>query len=133
MNLIRLSLGINMEAIMQEYEVFNFDDDINEKVVFITSTEDLYYLQEDIFNNLSRINGEDFSILVDLFLRNGFSFNRFVSLNYRGKEHCWTYIVNPREVSEDIKSRIRNYLKTHNELLYNSSLTKSAINFVTTI
>lgn len=117
---------------MQEYEVFKFDADVNEKVLFITSTEDLYYLQDEIYDDLSLVNGEEFSILVDLFLRNGFSFNRFVSLNYKGKEQCWTYIVNPREVSEEIKSKIRNYLKVHEELLYISSLTKSAINFVTT-
>ena len=117
---------------MQEYEIFKFDDDINEKVVFVKSTEDLYYLQDDIFEDLSKTNGENFSILVDLFLRNGFSFNRFASLNYKGKEQCWTYIVNPREVSEEIKLKVRNYLKTHKELFNNSALTKSAINFVTT-
>jgi|APSaa5957512622_1039677.scaffolds.fasta_scaffold182488_2 hypothetical protein len=115
---------------MQEYEIFEFDDDVNKKVVLITSTEDLYYLQNDIYDDLSKTNGEYFTILVDLFLRNGFSYNRFVTLDYKGKEQCKTFIVNSREVSEDIKSKIRNYLKTHIDLLNNSALTKSAIKFV---
>ncbi len=118
---------------MQEYQIFEFDDDVNQKLVFITSTEDLYYLQNDIYDDLSRTNGEKFTVLVDLFLRNGFSFNRFVSLHYKGKEQCRSFIVNPREVSEEIKSKIRSFLKTNVELLNNSALTKSTVNFVTTM
>lgn len=117
---------------MQEYQVFKFDDETNEKVVFVTSTEDLYYLQNDIFDELSKSNGENFTVLVDLFLRNGFSFNRFVSLNYNGKDKCRIFIVNPRDVSEEIKLKIRNYLIMHIEILNNSALTRSVINFVTT-
>jgi hypothetical protein len=117
---------------MQEYELFKFDDDIYEKMIFVTSTEDLYYLQDDIYDDLSTANGSSFTVLVDLFLRNGFSFNRFVALRYKGKEHCQTFIVNPREVSEDIKTKVRNYLRTHTELLNASSVTKSAIDFMVT-
>ena len=112
---------------MKEYEVFKFEDDINEKVVFVTNTEDLYYLQDDIFDEFSETNGEKFSILIDLFLRNG-----FVLLSFKGKEQCWTYIVNPRDVSDEIKIRARNYLMANQELLKNSALTKSTINFVIT-
>lgn len=118
---------------MQDYEILKFEDDIDEKVVFVTSTEDLYYLQDDIFDDISRTNGENFNVLVDLFLRNGFSFNRFVSLHYKGKEQCHSYIVNPREVSEEIKLKIRNYLNKHRFLLNNSALTKSTIDFVTSV
>jgi sugar-specific transcriptional regulator TrmB len=118
---------------MKEYEIFKFENDINETVVFVTSTEDLYYIQNDIFDELSKTNGENFSILVDLFLRNGFSFNRFVSLAFKGKNQCLTNIVNPRDVSEDIKLKIRNHLLTHKELLNNSALTKGTINFITTV
>ena len=117
---------------MKDYEIFKFENDINEIVVFVTSTEDLYYIQNDIFDELSKTKGENFSILVDLFLRNGFSFNRFVCLTFKGKEQCFTYIVNPRDVSEEIKLRNRNYLMANRELLNNSALTKSTINFVTT-
>jgi len=115
---------------MEEYKIFEFDDDVNDKVVFITSTEDLYFLQDDIYNELSKTYGDNFTILVDLFLRNGFSFNRFVSLSYNGIEHCQSFIVNPREVSERIKLKISNYLKMHSDLLSNSALTQSTVNFI---
>lgn len=117
---------------MLDYEIFILDNDINGKIVFITSTEDLYYLQDDIFDDFSKTNGPNFSILVDLFLRNGFSFNRFVSLRYEGRDRCQTFIVNPREVSEEIKTKVRNYLRANIDLLENSSLTKSTINFIKT-
>lgn len=115
---------------MEEYKIFEFDDDVNDKVVFITSTEDLYFLQDDIYNELSKTYGDNFTILVDLFLRNGFSFNRFVSLSYNGIEHCQSFIVNPREVSEGIKLKISNYLKMHSNLLGNSALSQSTVNFI---
>jgi hypothetical protein len=115
---------------MQEYEIFKFDDDINEKVVLITSTEDLYYLQDDIFDDLSKTNGEKFTVLVDLFLRNGYSFNRFISLSYNGKDKCKTFIINPREVSEEIKSKTRSYLQSHTDMLDNSALSRSVVNYV---
>jgi len=118
---------------MTEYKIFEFDDDVNDKVVLITCTEDLYFLQNDIYEELSKIEGEKFTVLVDLFLRNGFSFNRFVSLNYDGIDNCQSLIVNPREVSEEIKSKIRRYLKTHIELLNNSALTQGNINFMVSI
>lgn len=117
---------------MPEYEIFKFDDDINEIVVFINSVEDLYYLQDDIFSDISKIKGENFNVLIDLFLRNGFSFNRFTSLDYKGRDKCKSFIVNPRDVSEEIKLKIRNYLVTHMEVLNNSALTKSVIDFVST-
>lgn len=116
---------------MGEYEVFRFENESNETVIFINSTEDLYYLQDDIYEDLSRTAGQNFKVLVDLFLRNGFSFNRFISLHYEGKDKCQSFIVNPREVSEEVKVRIRNYLRKNMELLNNSALTKSAITFVT--
>jgi len=77
---------------MREYKVFSFDDDINKNVVLLTSTEDLYFLQDEIYDELSAINGENFTVLVDLFLRNGFSFNRFVSLCFKGKDFYRKFI-----------------------------------------
>jgi hypothetical protein len=115
---------------MQEYKIFEFDDDVNDKVVFITSTEDLYYLQDDIYTELSKTNGDNFTVLVDLFLRNGFTFNRFVALNFKGAGQCQSLIVNPREVSEEIKLKISNHIKTHSDLLNNSTLTQNTINFI---
>ena len=58
--------------------------------------------------------------------------NQVADITFEGKEKCSTYIVNPRDVSEEIKLRIRNYLIANKELLYNSSLTNGVINFVIT-
>lgn len=116
---------------MQEYVTFKFEDEVN-NIILITSTDDLYYLQDDIYDDLSKTNGNKFTILIDLFLRNGFSFNRFVSLTYEGKERCKSFIMNPREVSEEAKITIKNYLKSHLDILENSALTRSMINFVVT-
>ncbi len=118
---------------MKEYKVFNFDYEDCANVILITSTVDIYHLQNDIYDELSITNGENFTILVDLFLRNGFSFNRFVSLHFKGKQQCTNYITNSREVSEEIKLEIRNYLKANTELFDKSALTKSTINFVNKI
>ena len=71
---------------MKDYEIFKFENDINQNVAFIKTTEDLYFIKDDIYDELSKVNGNEFEILVDLFLRNGFSFNRFVLLKYKGKE-----------------------------------------------
>lgn len=115
---------------MREYKVFNFDDDINKNVVLLTSTEDLYFLQDEIYDELSATNGENFTVLVDLFLRNGFSYNRFVSLCFKGKEICKTFVVNPREVSDEIKFKIRSYLKSNKIIFEDSALSKNIIDFV---
>lgn len=116
---------------MREYVTFNIENEEN-NVILITSTEDLYYLQDDIYDDLSETNGNKFTVMVDLFLRNGFSFNRFVSLSYEGKERCKSFILNPREVPEEAKIKIKNYLKSHMEMLENSALAKSMVNFVVT-
>ena len=71
---------------MKDYEIFKFENDINQNVAFIKTTEDLYFIKDYIYDELSKVNGNEFEILVDLFLRNGFSFNRFVLLKYKGKE-----------------------------------------------
>jgi hypothetical protein len=115
---------------MSEYKIFNFDEDFNKTVIFINSTEDLYFLQDEIYDIISKTDGERFTVLVDLFLRNGFSFNRFVSLKYNGKRDCKSIIVNPREVSEEIKSKINLYLREHESILENSALTTSVKYFV---
>ena len=91
---------------MKDYKIFEFEDDINHNVAFINTTEDLYFIKDYIYDELSKVNGNEFEILVDLFLRNGFSFNRFVLLKYKGKEKCKTLIVNPTDVSEQIKKNI---------------------------
>ena len=103
---------------------------LNLRMIYIKTTEDLYFIKDYIYDELSKVNGNEFEILVDLFLRNGFSFNRFVLLNYKGKEKCRTLIVNPTDVSEQIKMKIKEYLKNNENILQHSALSKETIEFV---
>lgn len=115
---------------VKDYKTFNFKDEDKQNVILLTCTEDIYFLQEEIYDEFSNIYGTEFTVLVDLFVRNGFSFNRFVSLKYKGKDNIKTLMVNPMEVSEKIKKEIRKYLKSHIEILNNSALSMRTIEFV---
>lgn len=115
---------------MGEYEIFTFEEDINENVVFLNTTEDLYFLQDEIMENINIKNKQNKTVLVDLLLRNGFTFNRYILLKFNKNKRCRSFIINPREVSEKIKMKIEEYLKNHNELLYSSSLSKREIDFI---
>lgn len=115
---------------MREYEIFTFEEDINQSVVFLNTTEDLYFLQDEIIKNINTNNNKTRTILVDLFLRNGFTFNRYVLLKLDKYNSLKSFIINPREVSEKIKMRINEYLKSNNKLLYASSLNKKEIEFI---
>ena len=115
---------------IKDYEIFNFKDEDIQNVILLTCTEDIYFLQDDIYDKLSSSSGNEFTVLVDLFVRNGFSYNRFISLKYRGKDNIKTLIVNPRDVSEKIKCEIRKYLKKHLDILNKSALSMNTIEFV---
>ncbi len=115
---------------MREYEIFIFEEDVNENVVFLNTTEDLYFLQDEIMEDINNKDSQNKTILVDLFLRNGFTFNRYVLLKLDKNNRYRSFIINPREVSERIKIKIEEYLRNHNELLYSSSLSKKEIEFI---
>lgn len=115
---------------MREYEIFIFEEDINENVVFLNTTEDLYFLQDEIMEDINNKDSQNKTILVDLFLRNGFTFNRYILLKLDKNNRYRSFIINPREVSERIKIKIEEYLRNHNELLYSSSLSKKEIEFI---
>ena len=114
---------------MGEYVRFNIENDFHE-VILLTTVEDLYFSLEEIYDELAVSYGKTFSIIVDLFLRNGFSFNRFIELNFYDKEKYTSNIVNPRDVSEEAKRKIVKHLKGNLELLYNSALSKNTIDFI---
>lgn len=117
----------NKEIKMGEYEIFTFEEDVNEFVVFLNTTEDLYFLQDEI---MEKISSKNKTVLVDLFLRNGFTFNRYILLKIDSNNKFKSFIINPREVSEKIKKKVENYLKEHSELLYSSSLSQNEIEFI---
>lgn len=115
---------------MKEYIIFNFKDKINESIVFMNTVEDMYYFIDDIYEELSKEKGTKFSVVIDLFLRNGFSFNRFFMLHFDGKENYNTFIMNSYEISDSVKREIKQYLKTNNKLLEESALDNKTIEFV---
>ena len=115
---------------MREYEIFTFEEDVNENVVFLNTTEDLYFLQDEIIEDINNKNSQTKTVLVDLFLRNGFTFNRYILLKFDKNKRYRSFIINPREVSEKIKIKIEEYLRNHDELLYASSLSKKEIEFI---
>jgi len=114
---------------MKEYEVFNFEEDVNKNYVFLNNVDDLYFFTEDIYNNFSKTQGNKFSVLVDLFLRNGYSFNRYILLNFDNGNYN-SIVINPNDVSESSKKRIKQYLKKNTDILNNGTLTQSVVNFV---
>ena len=115
---------------MKEYIIFNFKNKVNESIVFMNTLEDMYYFIEDIYDELSKVKGTKFSVVIDLFLRNGFSFNRFVMLQFDGKEKYNTFVINSYEISDNVKREIKQYLKTNNKLLEESALDSKTIEFV---
>ena len=114
---------------MNDYEIFNFEEDINKNYIFLNNIDDLYFFTEDIYNELSKTQGNKFSVIVDLFLRNGYSFNRYVLLNFEEGSYN-SIIINPNDVSESSKKTVKQYLKEHVDILNNGTSTKSTINYV---
>lgn len=115
---------------MQEYVSFELDSLPDKEVLLITSLEDVYYLYSEIYDNLSKKYGSSFSILIDLFLRNGFSFNRFAKIIFTDRNKYKIILVNQRDVSEEVKANIRKYLKSNIKVLERSTLSSNAIDFI---
>lgn len=111
------------------FEIFEFTDEIYEEVVLIKNTEDVHYLREQIFESLVSKKGYNFSVLVDLFLRNGYSFNRFALLKFVDGKYLKSYIISTNDVSDNIKSTVKKYLKTNIDVLKQSSLPKKTIEY----
>lgn len=114
---------------MQEYIRFT-NDNLNKELLFINSTEDLYFLYNTIYDEMTQKYGEKFSVLVDLFLRNGFSYNRFVNIEFDSREKYKLTLVNQRDIPEDLKKEIRKYLKDNLDILDNSVLSKQTKSFI---
>lgn len=115
---------------MKEYEIFNLDENINNNFIFMNTVEDIYYFMEEIYDDLYKMNGKKFSVIIDLFLQNGFSFNRFIMVQFEDKNKYQSFIVNSQEIPDIIKRKINQYLKMHYELLEESALDRKTIEFV---
>lgn len=114
---------------MENFKVFSIDV-FDKDVIFLNTIEDLYFLKAEIFESLSKKYGNNFKVIIDHFITNGFSFNRFSLLTFNGKEKSSSYIINPREVPEQIKNQILLYLKENLDILEESSLPISIKEFI---
>lgn len=114
---------------MKNYKIITYDEN-SKVIIFINNLDDIYYMYEEIYSEFSKKYGKEFSIIIDLFLRNGFSFNRFAMLNFKDETTVDSVIINPGDISEESKRDIRDYLKNNLQLLENSCLTKSMKDFV---
>lgn len=115
---------------MAEFKLFQFEFENYNDVVLLTDTDDLYFTQKSIFCALEPSRGSNFKVLVDMFLRNGFSYNRFTLLEFYGSDKCNSFLINSRNVSANIKTQIRNYLNSKHELFSESSLSKATIDYL---
>ena len=113
---------------MKNYEYIGLNN--KKPVIFINHLDDIYFMYSEIFRNFSVEYGNSFEVIADLFLRNGFSFNRFVRIIFKENEITKLEIVNPMDISDEIKIDIRNYLKKNIDLLENATLEKSIKDFI---
>lgn len=113
---------------MEELKYCKVDD--YSSYILLTSNSDIYFLYDEIKKIMSNAQLNKNSILIDLFYRNGFSFNRFVKLYFNKNDDPVLKIVNPRDVPENIKAFSRNYFKVNSTLLKNSTLASNIKNFI---
>ncbi len=114
---------------MKEYKIFSLEEE-NRDLVLLTSVDDPYFILDDIYNELKSIRGTSFSIVLDLLLRNGYSFNRFSLINYDSQGKHDSKIINTRDISELAKSQVRKYLMSNKVYLDESALSDRIKNFI---
>ena len=98
--------------------------------VLFLADEDIYFYYEKIYEQLSSLLGKTFSITIDMFLRNGFTFNRFIELIFDEKGHYKSNIINPRDVSDELKENTRQFLKANIYYLDESPISNNAKKFI---
>lgn len=110
---------------MKKVEYFKLNEYLD--YILLVSNDDLYFSYEKIRNI---VKGNKKSILIDMFYRNGYSFNRFIELDFTDNSKVESRLVNPRDVSEDIKENTKKYFRNHNDLLERSTLVESVKSFI---
>lgn len=114
---------------MRKYEYFKINNETNMDYILATSSEDMYFLYDEIYDKLSKEKGSRFEIIMDLVIRNGFTFNRFILLEFN-ENKVKSSILNPREVPEDIKKKTKSYFQNNRYLVLESTLSKSIKDFI---
>ena len=69
---------------MNDYEIFNFKEDIISNYVFVNNVEDLYYLTEDIYNEIVRVLNDYEKLANSNYIIQNGSYNSTVTLNQFG-------------------------------------------------
>lgn len=108
---------------MKNYKYFTLND--YESYVLLLSNEDIYFLYDQIKKEIKTNK-----VIVDMFYRNGYTFNRFVELVFTDDNKVRTRIINPRLISETIKENTHNYFKTNKESLDKATLSMNIKNFI---
>ena len=108
---------------MKDFQIFKLNE--YESYVLLLSNDDIYFLYDKLKKTL-----KNQKIIIDLFYKNGFSFNRFVEIDFNKPQNQKSRIVNPRFVSEAIKNNTKDYFKNNQILLSTSSLSKGIKEFV---
>ena len=98
-------------------------------IILLTTTEDFYYELDEVTDELIKKFGEKFTIIVDHFITNGFSFNRFGRIDYTNGSRKYS-MVNSREIDDEYDNLFKKYVKEHIDFLETSSLSKKAISII---
>lgn len=102
---------------MKDYVILNNNNSLNEYICFMNTVEDVEDSLDEITKEMKALGCT--TIIIDLFLSNGYSFNRFFEFNSITNDFS---IINPRNIDNDIYSNINIYLKNNIQLLENSAL-----------
>lgn len=114
---------------MNKYEYFVINNEENIDYILATSSEDMYFQYDDIYDELSKQKGSRFEIIIDLVIRNGFTFNRFILLEF-SENKIKSSIINPREVPDEIKNRTKRHFQENKFIVLDSTLSKSTKDFI---
>lgn len=107
----------------------NAKNQVIKAFLLITSVEDIYFELDTVMNNLSDIYGQKFSVIIDHFITNGFSFNRFARIDYSYK-NLKKSLVTYSEIGDFYENEFFEYLKKHSDFLSESSLSKRTISII---
>lgn len=110
---------------MKDFIILKNDNSPIKYICFMNTVEDVEYCLEDVKNEMAKLGQT--KILIDLFLSNGYSYNRFFEFNLLTQDLS---LVNPRNIDITTYNTINIYLKNNLEILDNSALSLSLQNII---
>ncbi len=115
---------------MKNYVIF---DDVRDQLIkayiLVTSIDDIYFVIDDILTELSKTHGSIFSIIIDHFITNGFSFNRFSRIDYSNGS-IKKSLVTSRDINDFYDKNFVEFILNHKNILDESSLSKRTIDII---